>query len=389
MQAVLPNYIQVIDISDNNSSVNISQITSNSIKAIIAKATEGATGKDPTFPKYYQQAKQYGFIHGSYNFARPATSSAVDEANAYVAYVTANGGFDMLPPILDIEDNGGLNKTQLTQWVHDWCNTIIKLTGRQPILYTYPGFAESYFDTTLNVYDWWIADYGVSTAPDVNGKSNWLMWQFTETGKVAGVIGDVDMSWFAGTLDDLKAYCNIEGGVTLQTGDSGTQVKQLQEDLKLVLGLPSTFTIDGDYGSQTSAAVRSFQTMYNVKPVDGIAGSITMAALQKAVSAKNATVTTPKPVASTPIASTTTDNNNSTPTSNGSTLNTALSSAQQQLQDIETEVQKVQAELASTQAQLTSVQNDLASKQQEASALQTKITNAQNMMKNALDALNA
>lgn len=64
---------------------------------------------------------------------------------------------------------------------------------------------------------------------------------------------------------------------TLRPGDTGTSVRQLQQTLKQK-GYYSG-TVDGDYGSGTTAAVKSFQTKMGITPVDGIAGDTTLTAL--------------------------------------------------------------------------------------------------------------
>ncbi|MEA5450771.1 peptidoglycan-binding domain-containing protein [Leptolyngbya sp. CCNP1308] len=65
----------------------------------------------------------------------------------------------------------------------------------------------------------------------------------------------------------------------LQVGDSGSSVSQLQTDLAN-LGLFAG-AVDGYYGPDTAAAVRSLQTQQNLA-VDGIAGPQTWLALETA-----------------------------------------------------------------------------------------------------------
>jgi len=46
------------------------------------------------------------------------------------------GGPGSLPPVLDLEEAGNLNPTQLTLWTHTWLDWARHLTGRTPIVYT-------------------------------------------------------------------------------------------------------------------------------------------------------------------------------------------------------------------------------------------------------------
>lgn len=66
----------------------------------------------------------------------------------------------------------------------------------------------------------------------------------------------------------------------LQLGDTGAQVKQLQQALAAA-GF-SAGTPDGDYGSATQVAVERFQAAKNLGQ-DGVYGPATAAALQKAL----------------------------------------------------------------------------------------------------------
>ncbi|SIS88008.1 glycoside hydrolase domain-containing protein [Alicyclobacillus vulcanalis] len=80
----------------------------------------------------------------------------------------------------------------------------------------------------------------------------------------------------------------------LQLGSTGDAVKQLQEDLNKVLGLH--LTVDGIYGPQTQAAVKSFQLQHGLT-VDGIYGPQTAHAMYKALLAlaqKSTSVTVDK-----------------------------------------------------------------------------------------------
>ena len=62
----------------------------------------------------------------------------------------------------------------------------------------------------------------------------------------------------------------------LKKGSRGEQVKLLQTELNSVLGC--NLDIDGSFGSKTLAAVKEFQTKYDLK-VDGIAGASTIGKL--------------------------------------------------------------------------------------------------------------
>ena len=79
--------------------------------------------------------------------------------------------------------------------------------------------------------------------------------------------------------------------IVLSKGSKGEAVKELQEDL-LALGykLPK-YGADGDFGSETQAAVRAFQLDHEIQPT-GIADSVTLAAIETALEDGNASYPT-------------------------------------------------------------------------------------------------
>jgi lysozyme len=52
----------------------------------------------------------------------------------------------------------------------------------------------------------WLAQYTSAPAPQVpKAWTAWTFWQYIGKGKTPGVSLPVDLNWFNGTLDDLKA----------------------------------------------------------------------------------------------------------------------------------------------------------------------------------------
>lgn len=73
---------------------------------------------------------------------------------------------------------------------------------------------------------------------------------------------------------------------TLSSGMTGSKVKELQEKL-IKLGYScGDHGVDGDYGAATKKAVEKFQRANNLDD-DGIAGPLTLAAIDKAIAAKS------------------------------------------------------------------------------------------------------
>lgn len=209
-----PSQLKGFDIYEKTQVVDLKQAQKARFAFAIAKAVEGATYHDSTFVANYKAIADAGMIRGSYCYARPKTSSALGEANSYVDTVTAAGGFDgSIPPILDMEDDGGLSNADLVAWCQTWGNMVTQKTGKRPIFYVSSDFLKQHgLQALSNQFDLWIADY--ATAPDIGTWSGgWKLWQTTDKGSVPGITGNVDVNVFNGTIDDLKALCEEMDGL--------------------------------------------------------------------------------------------------------------------------------------------------------------------------------
>ena len=167
------------------------------------KATEGVTYTNPYFAADWNGVAAAGMVRGTYHYARPALplSSAVDQANAFVAYTGTTREPGDLPPVLDMEEAGTLSPTDLIAWTHRFLDTVQNLTGRLPIIYTYPYFWTHAManSTGFTQYPLWIADYNGGTAPRqplVGGWQSWTFWQYTASSSIDGITGAVDASTF-------------------------------------------------------------------------------------------------------------------------------------------------------------------------------------------------
>lgn len=85
------------------------------------------------------------------------------------------------------------------------------------------------------------------------------------------LLGCDEMGGEATSFDDVRV-----GRLVLRRGARGPAVEELQR----LLGLTGS-EVDGDFGAKTEAAVRKLQTERGLKPVDGVVGKDTAAALGK------------------------------------------------------------------------------------------------------------
>ncbi len=113
--------------------------------------------------------------------------------------------------------------------------------------------------------------------------------QISQTGTVANLTLAALNSAAAKINKEEKTVTAVSGDSiakpgTLRQGDTGSQVKKLQQDLKKLGYFSGTAT--GEFGSVTKKAVMAFQKAYSIS-ADGIAGSKTLSKISAALSAKN------------------------------------------------------------------------------------------------------
>lgn len=177
----------------------------------MVKATESLNYVNPYFVPDSLTMRAAGLIRGTYHYADPSQSAAA-QALFYAGVVLGQNGMLDLPPVLDLENSGGLNPTDLAAWVREFFATLESLTGRKTILYTYPKFWDTAMGSTTEFADHplWIASYNGQAAPEMphGGWSTWTFWQYTDSGQLPGIPTPVDLNRFNGTPSQLQTMGN-------------------------------------------------------------------------------------------------------------------------------------------------------------------------------------
>ncbi|MFM1730066.1 glycoside hydrolase family 25 protein [Prescottella soli] len=191
------------------SPINWFQVRSAGHDFAMVKATEGLFYTNPFFAQDSLSMRLAGVARGAYHYADPSASPEA-QAAFFAATALAVNQFGGLPPVLDLEATGGLAAPQLIDWTHRYLNTVQSLTGRTPIIYTYPNFWRTAMANTneFTRYPLWIADYNGRNEPGPlpGGWQNWAFWQYTDSGRIPGVNGNVDLNVYSGSMGDINMY---------------------------------------------------------------------------------------------------------------------------------------------------------------------------------------
>jgi lysozyme len=189
-----------IDVSHFQGTVDWHQVAGTGVAFAFMKATQGITTVDSMFNQNWNAVKSAGLLRGAYHFYQPG-DDPVQQAEHFLTVVPHAQGD--LPPVLDIETAGSSTPAQIVQGITTWLDTVQQGTGRTPILYTGKSFWNTLGTASFGGYPLWIAEYGVSTPVLPSGWSRWTFWQYSESGTIAGVSGQVDLDLFQGSLQAL------------------------------------------------------------------------------------------------------------------------------------------------------------------------------------------
>lgn len=198
-----------IDISHHQNSVDWAQVKASGKVFCYAKATEGRTFDDPNFTTYMKEGSSAGVVMGAYHFARPDNNTAEAEANHFLTIAKDYLGRNFLAPVLDLEVNKNISWTALATWAEEWLQIVENATGVKPVVYVNKTYAENLSGAIKN-YPLWLADYNGGTAapPNLYGWKDWLFKQYTASGTVSGISGNVDLDVYNGTAAEFDSLVN-------------------------------------------------------------------------------------------------------------------------------------------------------------------------------------
>jgi lysozyme len=210
-----------IDVSHHQELIDWQKVRKSGVRFAFIKASEGEGFIDPMYEQNLRGAVDASILPGSYHFFLPRYDPLA-QARHYVRVLQENAvDAPCLPPCIDLE-TPGLGKSGLNQSVRIFLEEIFHLTGRRSLLYVSPGFWNSYLPVPVfsgyklvrSEVDWaaeyplWLAHYTTGWPYQVYPWAGWRFWQYSSSGKIAGVATRVDLNFFNGTADELAAMGN-------------------------------------------------------------------------------------------------------------------------------------------------------------------------------------
>ena len=160
------------------------------LKTVSTNKSVGGIYIDPQFERNYAECKRLGIPVGVYYYTY-AQDAATVQAELAKLHQALAGKTLTLPVAVDVEDNKlkPLSADALTDLVIAAADAI-ESWGLYAMVYTYTYYANTELNMDrLSAYDLWIADYRANRPTRKHG-----MWQYTSTGRLDGIAGNVDIS---------------------------------------------------------------------------------------------------------------------------------------------------------------------------------------------------
>ncbi len=241
--------IKGIDISEwqgNLSLDDFKKIKEAGIEFVIIRCGYTTYGKsklkyvDDYFENNYKLCKQVGLPVGTYYYSCATTIEESTSEAEFVLKLIKGKQFEY-PIIIDTEDNhdiknskyantsqASIGKTKLTPIISNFCEIIEKNNYYVAIYASTSWFRNRLILDDLVLYDKWIAQW----SENVNFEEKYGIWQYSSTGRVNGISGNVDLDY---SYKDYPKIMEENGlnGFTKEPIECILKINYLYEDGKV------------------------------------------------------------------------------------------------------------------------------------------------------------
>jgi lysozyme len=201
-----------IDVSHWQRAVRWSAVEAAGVGFAFARVSDGAKVLDGQFEANWAGMKRHGIVRGAYQYFRPAQSASA-QADIMIDAIGRLDDDD-LPAVIDVETADGQSSADVVRSMKIWLHAVEAATGKTPIIYAAMGFWDTLAGTShFAGYPLWVAHYGPRCPSLPKTWGDWIFWQYSDAGSVAGVSGGVDTNLFNGTREDLLAFAGKRSAV--------------------------------------------------------------------------------------------------------------------------------------------------------------------------------
>jgi uncharacterized protein (TIGR03382 family) len=261
--------VKGIDVSYYQGTIDWTAVKNDGVKFAFIRVSDGLNTIDNKFSANWSGSRAAGVKHGAYQFFRPS-QDPIAQADLLLAKIGSKLEPDDLPPVIDAEASDGQSAATITTKVKKWVAHVKAATGRDPIIYT--GFyfwRDSVGAPDITSSPLWHAQYSSVACPNIAPPwQDWALWQYSSTGTVAGIAGNVDMNRWNGDINSFNAFLGPGAGAATcgnATCEAGETSIECPEDCGpcTTIGKAGAVIDDGDAcfeGGGPQASMRHVDT---------------------------------------------------------------------------------------------------------------------------------
>ena len=193
---VYSDILRGIDVSKWQGTINWKKVASSGIDFAMIRSSYGSEHTDEMLQKNVEGCEKYGVDYGFYHYTYAKTvAEARKEAKYFLSRIK---NYDpSYPVVLDIEEEyfKQMDRKKVTDIIVAFM-TELENAGYYASVYSYAIFFRDNVDMSrIKKYDIWIASWGDEEKLNNAYDGNYGMWQYSSTGTVSGISGDVDLNY--------------------------------------------------------------------------------------------------------------------------------------------------------------------------------------------------
>ncbi len=168
-----------IDVSVYQGTVNFQAVSQAGIEIVYIRAGTSPDRIDTKFEVNARKALDAGLHTGFYYYLRARTTEeAASQARRFP----------------------GLTREQINENAAAFLKTLQGLLGYAPLLYSDAYRVRTLWNSSLNAYPLWIAEYGVDRPKTTGAWEAWSGFQYSDAGTIPGIQGRVDLDHFRSSV---------------------------------------------------------------------------------------------------------------------------------------------------------------------------------------------
>lgn len=199
-----------IDLSHHNGDINFNSVKNGGIQFVILRDGFGTTTEDRKFREYVEGCKNAGLkILGLYHFsyalnesqARKEAEICIRRAKSECLGVDTQIYFDLEYDSVNYARQNGviIDKAKCESFTNAFCERVQALGYKAGIYLNRSYYKNMYSSSTLQKYNIWLADYKETPTYSC------LLHQYTSSGKVSGITGNVDCDFYYGEISSASS----------------------------------------------------------------------------------------------------------------------------------------------------------------------------------------